>query len=148
MAPFAQAGGAGGTIPPGVDPMEFLLDMPALQNPPPGADLTMTTDGPDQVWYLVVAITCIAVPGLFLMIRMYTKLVIVRSLELADCKYYSCIPLMGNSDTRFRFPLCCISAHRRRSCNGVLHDQIRSWSTSVAGYVTAAFQPTLRKGTR
>jgi hypothetical protein len=87
MAPVAQAPGAGGTVPPGVDPMEMLLNMPALQPAPPGADTTMTTDGPDQVWYLVVAITCIAVPGLFLLIRIYTKLVIVRSLELADCNY-------------------------------------------------------------
>lgn len=74
-------------LPPGMDPMEFLLGMPALQPAPPGADLTMTTDGPDQVWYLVVAITCIAIPGLFLLIRMYTKLAIVRMLEPADCKY-------------------------------------------------------------
>lgn len=82
MAPVAQAQGQG---PPSPAVIELLLDTPALQAPP-GADTTMTTDGPDQVWYLVVAITCVAIPGLFLMVRVYTKLAIVRSLEIADCK--------------------------------------------------------------
>lgn len=53
---------------------------------PAGADRTMTTIGPDQVWFLVVAITCIAVPALFLSLRVYTRLAIVGSFELADCK--------------------------------------------------------------
>ncbi|KAF2035618.1 hypothetical protein EK21DRAFT_41916, partial [Setomelanomma holmii] len=52
---------------------------------PPGADTTMTTHGPDQVWYVVVAVTCIAIPALFLTMRIYTRLAIVRSLEMADC---------------------------------------------------------------
>lgn len=75
-------------VPPGVDPMEFYLQLPAMAptQAPPGADMTMTTDGPDQVWYLVVAITCTVVPALFLMLRIYTRVAIVRSLELADCK--------------------------------------------------------------
>lgn len=75
-------------IPPGIDPLAYLLSMPALSPDqiPPGADRTMTLDGPDQIWYLVVAITCIAIPGLFLLVRLYTKLAIVRSLEIADCK--------------------------------------------------------------
>lgn len=77
-----------GSLPAGVDPMAYLLSMPALSADqiPPGADRTMTLDGPDQIWYLVVAITCIAIPGLFLLIRIYTKLSIVRSFEVADCK--------------------------------------------------------------
>jgi hypothetical protein len=50
--------------------------------------MTMTTDGPDQVWFLVVAITCIAVPALFLSLRVYTRLAIVRSFEMADCESY------------------------------------------------------------
>lgn len=48
--------------------------------------MTMTTNGPDQVWYLVVAITCTVVPAMFLGLRIYTRLAIVRNLELADCK--------------------------------------------------------------
>ena len=46
----------------------------------------MTTDGPDQVWFLVVAILAIAIPGLCLILRVYTRLAIMRSLEPADCK--------------------------------------------------------------
>jgi hypothetical protein len=79
-----------GLVPPtGVDPMEFYLQLPALnpKHAPKGADMTMTTDGPDQVWFLVVAVTCIAVPALFLSLRVYTRLAIFRSLEAADCKF-------------------------------------------------------------
>jgi hypothetical protein len=47
----------------------------------------MTTDGPDQIWYLVVAIICIAIPGLFLILRVYTRLAIMRCLEPADCEW-------------------------------------------------------------
>src|SRR5688500_11681042 len=72
-------------VPTSADMLELLLRMPALKAPA-GADKTMTTSGPDQVWYLVVAITCIAVPGLFLAIRIYTKISIVRKIEPADCK--------------------------------------------------------------
>jgi hypothetical protein len=65
--------------------LEFMLRLPALAAPP-GADTTMTMSGPDQIWFLVVAITCIAIPGIFLILRIYTKLSIVRSFEPADCK--------------------------------------------------------------
>ena len=75
-------------IPPGVDARQFLLSLPALgaDQIPDGADIVMTTDGPDQVWFLVVAIICITVPGLFLILRVYTRLVIMRCLEPADCE--------------------------------------------------------------
>jgi hypothetical protein len=74
-------------IPPGVDPRQFILSLPALSPDqiPKGADTTMTTDGPDQVWFLVVAILAIAIPGLCLILRVYTRLAIMRSLEPADC---------------------------------------------------------------
>jgi hypothetical protein len=76
-------------LPPGVDPMEFYLQIPAMAptQAHAGADMTMTTNGPDQVWYLVVAITCTVVPAIFLGLRIYTRLAIERRLELADCKY-------------------------------------------------------------
>lgn len=76
-------------IPPNVDPRPILLALPGMMGDavPPGADRTMTVDGPDQNWFLVAAIACIASAGIFLMIRIYTKLAIVRSLELADCKH-------------------------------------------------------------
>lgn len=71
-----------------MDRTTFLLGLPAFLPDaiPPGADKTMTLDGPDQFWYLLVAIMCIAIPGLFLLIRIYTKAVIVRSFEVADCE--------------------------------------------------------------
>jgi hypothetical protein len=77
-------------VPSGVDPTDFYLQLPAMSpdHAPPGTNMTMTTDGPDQVWFLVVAITCIAVPALFLSLRVYTRLAIVRSFEMADCESY------------------------------------------------------------
>jgi len=88
----AKLGAALG-IPSWIDPIPFLLAAPAMMGDsvPPNADRTMTLDGPDQVWFLVVAIGCIAAAGLFLMIRIYTKLAIVRSLELADCEHIFCL---------------------------------------------------------
>ena len=77
-------------IPPNVDPRPILLALPAMMGDavPPGADRTMTLDSPDQNWFLAAAIACIAFSGIFLIIRVYTKLAIVRSFELADCEYY------------------------------------------------------------
>ena len=89
MAPYPQ-GQAPGLPPignPNTDKLEYMLSQPAFPNPPPGADMTQTLDGPDQIWFLVVAITCIAIPGLFLMVRIYTKFFVVRMLEVADCKF-------------------------------------------------------------
>jgi hypothetical protein len=76
-------------IPPGMDRIDFYLQLPAMApaKVPAGADRTMTTTGPEQVWFLVVAITCTAVPALFLSLRVYTRLAIVGSFELADCKF-------------------------------------------------------------
>jgi hypothetical protein len=78
-------------IPPNVDARSFILSLPALgpDQVPDGADTTMTTNGPDQVWFLVVAIICIAIPGIFMMLRLYTRLAIMRCLEPADCKLKS-----------------------------------------------------------
>lgn len=44
----------------------------------------MTVDSSDQNWFLIVAILCVTFAGIFLIVRVYTKLAIVRSLELAD----------------------------------------------------------------
>ncbi|KAF1928618.1 uncharacterized protein M421DRAFT_5081 [Didymella exigua CBS 183.55] len=54
----------------------------------------MTAEGPDQIWFLVAAIVCIAIPGLFLMLRVYTRLVIVRCLEPADYFLFLAFPLI------------------------------------------------------
>ncbi|KAF2108115.1 hypothetical protein BDV96DRAFT_531169 [Lophiotrema nucula] len=74
-------------------PLEVILMSPALAAPP-GADTRMTTNGHDQVWYLVTAITCVAIPGLFLIARIYTKLGIVKMLESADYFIFLAYPLL------------------------------------------------------
>jgi hypothetical protein len=71
--------------PPGVDPMEFFLNLPAL-TAPEGADTTMTLTDMCQAWYVVTAVTCIAIPGMFLMLRIYTKVAIVKSFDITDCE--------------------------------------------------------------
>lgn len=75
-------------VPSGMNPTDFYLQLPALgpAQVPPGADTTMTLTGPDQVWFLVVAVTCTAIPAFFLMMRLYTRIAIFKSLELTDCK--------------------------------------------------------------
>jgi hypothetical protein len=76
------------SVPPGMDPVEFYLQLPAMHPDqiPAGADRTMTTTRPDQMWFVVVAITCTVVPAIFLSLRVYTRLAIIGSLELADCE--------------------------------------------------------------
>ncbi|KAF2185470.1 hypothetical protein K469DRAFT_631985, partial [Zopfia rhizophila CBS 207.26] len=61
----------------------LLLASPAL-DAPPGADTRMTAYSRDQVWFWLAFGLCIAIPGLFLLVRLYTKLVIVRKLDEAD----------------------------------------------------------------
>lgn len=75
-------------IPPNVDPRPILLALPAMMGDavPSGANRTMTLDSPDQNWFLIVAILCVAFAGIFLMIRVYTRIAIMRSFELADCE--------------------------------------------------------------
>jgi hypothetical protein len=75
-------------IPSNVDLRPILLAMPGMTGDavPPGADRTMTLDAPDQNWFLIVAILCVTFAGLFLIVRVYTKLAIVGSFELADCE--------------------------------------------------------------
>jgi hypothetical protein len=76
-------------VPPGVDPTSYYLQLPAMlpEHAPKGADMTMTTTGPDQMWFLVVAVICITIPTFFLSIRVYTRVTIMGGFELADCKY-------------------------------------------------------------
>ncbi|KAF2018084.1 hypothetical protein BU24DRAFT_408037 [Aaosphaeria arxii CBS 175.79] len=93
---MAPAGGQAPGLPPIGDPtnpLEIMLNTPALR-PPEGIVVEMTLDGPDQVWFLVVAILCTAVPGIFLILRVYTKLAISRGFELADYFIFLAFPLM------------------------------------------------------
>jgi hypothetical protein len=75
------------SMPPEMNPMDFYLQLPAMHPDqiPAGADTTMMTK-PDQVWFVVVAITCTVTPAIFLSLRVYTRLAIVGSFELADCE--------------------------------------------------------------
>ncbi|KAJ4357946.1 uncharacterized protein N0V89_002523 [Didymosphaeria variabile] len=93
-------------IPPNVDPRPILLALPGMMGDavPIGADRTMTLDAPDQNWFLIVSILCIAFAGIFLMIRVYTKLAIVKSFELADCEcFLKSVSLGLNTDMLIDF---------------------------------------------
>jgi hypothetical protein len=94
---------------------EYILASAAMRGAaiPKGADMTMTTDGPDQIWFLVVAITCIATSGLFLMVRIYTKLAVVRSFEPADCELLTLLLMcLISLLTLQRVPLPLVSPYR------------------------------------
>jgi hypothetical protein len=101
-------------VPPGMDPTEFYLQLPAMgpDQVPPGADTTMTTNGPDQVWFLVVAVTCTAIPALFLAMRLYTRLAIVRSLEMADCMCEASVKIASADESQIScFALSYVSRY-------------------------------------
>jgi hypothetical protein len=115
---------AGLQVLPGIDPMAFYLSLPAMSptQAPKGMDMTMTTTGPDQVWFLVVAITCIVVPALFLSLRVYTRLAIVGSFEMADCEYkkvadYQYVIIID----MFRFPVPVIRTYVNHTVLASLH---------------------------
>ena len=78
---------------PGTTSADWMLTQPALPAPP-GADTTMTTSSPDQIWYLVVAVTCLVIPALFLGLRVYTKRAIVGMLEPADYFIFLASPFL------------------------------------------------------
>jgi hypothetical protein len=110
---------AGLQVPAGMDPLVFYLQLPAMSptQAPKGADLAMTTTGPDQVWFLVVAITCIVVPALFLALRVYTRLAIVGSFQMADCEYTGDLKYVTMADNlRFSVPIICTSCES--NCTG------------------------------
>ncbi|CAO2658585.1 Nn.00g063080.m01.CDS01 [Neocucurbitaria sp. VM-36] len=83
-------------VPPRMNPVDFYLQLPAMgpAQIPPGSDTRMTTSGPDQVWYQVVAVMCITIPAFFLMLRVYTRVVIFKSLELVDYFLFLAFPLI------------------------------------------------------
>lgn len=85
---MASDGGIPEIPPEGFPPaiLALLLRIVAFGEPPPGADRTMTTRSPEQRWFTVMSVTTLVIPGLFLAARIYTKVVLVRSLEPADCK--------------------------------------------------------------
>lgn len=69
------------TMPPAV--IQKILAMPAME-PPPGADTQIQP--PDFKWYLLCVVLCMAISGIFIALRAYTKLVVVKQVDAADCK--------------------------------------------------------------
>ena len=62
-----------------------LLQGPALQ-PPPGATVRFpTTHSDEQKWFYVCVVLSSVVPGVLLLLRMYTKLRVVRKVDFTDC---------------------------------------------------------------
>ena len=61
-----------------------LLDGPALQ-PPPGVVANVTNRSDEQFWYYVCISVCTVIPGNLLCLRFYTKLRIIRKVDLTDC---------------------------------------------------------------
>ncbi|KAF2833910.1 hypothetical protein CC86DRAFT_16591 [Ophiobolus disseminans] len=80
-------------FPAGVDPLDYMLQLPVWP-PPPGADTIMTTNGPYQVWYVVTAVLCIILPSCFLGLLVYTRLAIAAFLEAADYCLFSAYALI------------------------------------------------------
>lgn len=64
-------------------PIEVLLAQPAL-NPPPGVERHMSTKSQEQQYFVLGAVFCIAIPGIVVVLRVYTKLTIIRKWDAAD----------------------------------------------------------------
>lgn len=62
-----------------------LLAGPALP-PPPGVIAHFSRTSPDQKWFYICVPLFTIIPGIFILLRLYTKLKIVRKLDLSDCE--------------------------------------------------------------
>jgi hypothetical protein len=60
------------------------LTSPALV-PPYGVQAHFTTTSPEQNWYYVCAVLCTTVSGIFVLLRLYTKVYVIRKIDLTDC---------------------------------------------------------------
>lgn len=67
------------------DAPDELLWSPTME-PPNGSEAVMSTTSPEQVWWFVSVPIMIIVPAIFVAIRFYAKLRIVRKFDLADCE--------------------------------------------------------------
>ena len=68
------------------------LNQPALSTPPGIVSHFPTTHSRVQVWYYVCAALCAVTTGTFLLLRLYTKVRIVRKVDVTDCL----LPHVGN----------------------------------------------------
>jgi hypothetical protein len=70
------------------DAPDELLWSPTME-PPNGTEAVMSTTSPDQVWWFVSVPIMIIIPAIFVAIRFYAKLRIVRKFDPADCEHLS-----------------------------------------------------------
>lgn len=61
------------------------LHEPALETPPGVISQFPTTHSDEQAWYYVCAVLSTVVPGTLLLLRLYTKLRILRKMDVTDC---------------------------------------------------------------
>lgn len=61
------------------------LQVPALQTPAGVISQFPTTYSSEQAWFYVAATLSAVVPGILLLLRLYTKIRIVRNVDLIDC---------------------------------------------------------------
>ena len=77
--------------------MGDVLQQPALATPSGVVSQFPTTNSPEQAWWYVCVVLCTLIPGVLLIIRLYTKLYIIRKADVADCMlslsplYVSCV---------------------------------------------------------
>lgn len=62
------------------------LQQPALAMPPGVISEFPTRRSSDQAWYHVFVVLATVIPGTLLLIRLYTKLRIVRKVDVTDCE--------------------------------------------------------------
>lgn len=60
-----------------------LLEAPVIQ-PPEGVIANFAEFSGTPSWYYVCAVFCTVVPGVLLLLRLYTKMYIVRKMDLTD----------------------------------------------------------------
>lgn len=65
--------------------MADRFQQPALETPPDVISQFPTNHSGEQAWYYVAATLSTVVAGTFLLLRIYTKLRIVRKVDLTDC---------------------------------------------------------------
>ena len=65
--------------------MEDLLQGPSSDTPPGVVSQFPTTHSDEQAWFYVSATLSAVVPGTLLLLRLYTKLRVVRKVDVTDC---------------------------------------------------------------
>jgi hypothetical protein len=64
----------------------YILDSPAL-SAPPGVTPVLSRTSPEQIWFFICVPLFTIVPGIFMILRFYTKAKIIRKIDWVDCKY-------------------------------------------------------------